>query len=229
MQYFGGKTKIAGTLAQIIASYRKPGQLYVEPFVGGGSVLAQVGVDPRIAYDSHAPLIAMWLALQGGWTPPTVVTEETYQKAKEGKLPAHLTAFIGFGCSFSGRYFQGFARNKRGENFAGQASRSLLRKLPLIRRASFHCADYRELSIISGALIYCDPPYSGTKDYAQGRFDSVEFWKWVRRMSFKNRVLVSEYSAPKDFREVWRYGTETNIRNSAGVLARVERLFTYEA
>ena len=57
----------------------------------------------------------MWQGLQSGWTPPDVITKEEYKYIREHKdeNPA-LTGFVGFGCSFGGKWFGGLARNKRG-------------------------------------------------------------------------------------------------------------------
>ena len=46
MHYRGGKTRLCKKISAVIESYREPGQLYVEPFVGGGSVFAEVD-NPR--------------------------------------------------------------------------------------------------------------------------------------------------------------------------------------
>ena len=60
-----------------------------------------------------------------------------------------------------------------------------------------------------GTVIYCDPPYEGTKRYASKRsqvplFDHGHFWDTVRGWELKGcEVFVSEYAAPDDFRAVY--------------------------
>ena len=40
MGYMGGKHRIAKDIVKILRTHRKLGQLYIEPFVGGGSVIS---------------------------------------------------------------------------------------------------------------------------------------------------------------------------------------------
>jgi site-specific DNA-adenine methylase len=63
----------------------------------------------------------------------------------------------------------------------------------------FKCRDYQEHSDISGAVIYCDPPYVKTEGFAAvgGDFDDKAFWEWCSRMAARgNTVLVSEATLP---------------------------------
>lgn len=50
MRYVGGKFRISKQLTDFLKSVRKPGQIYVEPFVGGASVIRLMD-DPRIGSD----------------------------------------------------------------------------------------------------------------------------------------------------------------------------------
>ena len=43
-----------------------------------------------------------------------------------------------------------------------------------------------------------ESPYENTTKYKMD-FNHSEFWDWVRRMSKRNIVIVSEYNAPSDF------------------------------
>ena len=107
MRYLGGKHRLAKHILPIILKNRKEGQYYVEPFLGAANTFCKVQ-DPKIGSDNNKYLIAMWMALQEGWEPPSEVPEELYiyvNNNKEENLP--LTAFVGFGCSFSGKFFGG--------------------------------------------------------------------------------------------------------------------------
>lgn len=133
MRYMGGKSRLAGPIAAYINAVRQPGQSYWEPFVGAGWVLARVrGSGPVYASDNNPYLIELWRALQRGWVPPERVTEAEHRKAREGYMTMALTAFIGFGCSFGGTWFGGYARDRQGRNYARQSSASLQRKLAAI-------------------------------------------------------------------------------------------------
>jgi DNA adenine methylase len=109
MQYLGGKSKIRKEVSSFLESIRKPNQVYLEPFVGGGWVLQEM-TGERIASDGNIALIAMYKALQDGWIPPNEVSEELYRtylvKSKTPDNSDPLTAFIGFGCSFGGGLVQ---------------------------------------------------------------------------------------------------------------------------
>ena len=136
-----------------------------------------------------------------------------------------IQAFIGFGCSFAGKYFGGYARGSTPKNFAAIAKRSLMSKRPGVLGATFKCADYREHNP-RGALIYCDPPYEGMSGYkAAGKFDHTAFWEQVRLWSSENDVYVSSYVAPSDFEAVLEIPTRTRIRGVGGCISRVERIF----
>jgi DNA adenine methylase len=224
MQYFGGKSKVATSITTFLESLRTD-RPFVEPFVGGASVISKMnGI--RSAFDKHPYLIAMYHALQDGWIPPDSITEGEYQQAKNGDLPDYLTGFIGFGCSFAGKWFGGYARNSRGDNYCRNSKTSLLRKMQTLQNVTFGMSDYRDLSP-RNSLVYCDPPYKGTTQYGLvGVFDSSAFWETVRRWSVHNVVVVSEYNAPSDFTSVWHYKTKTEIRNKDNERDdRVEKLF----
>jgi len=57
----------------------------------------------------------MFKSLQNGWIPPTIVTEEDYTNAKKNQdEEPHVAGFVGFACSFAGKYWGGYARDSKG-------------------------------------------------------------------------------------------------------------------
>ncbi len=172
MQYFGGKSRTAKVITTFLSSQLAPNQSYLEPFVGGAWILSALKPANAVASDLCLPLISLYKALQDGWQPPNVVTEDDYRSARQGLCEPHLQAFIGFGCSFSGKWFGGYARNQRGDNYAQAARNSLLKKMRELERVDFRHCDYRQHEPIA-TLIYCDPPYQGTTGY-----DAVEAFDW---------------------------------------------------
>lgn len=66
----------------------------------------------------------------------------------------------------------------------------------------FTSFDYRDYQYEEGDVVYCDPPYSGTKGYDGREFDNDTFWDWVRTRDYP--VYVSEYNAPADFTCIWQ-------------------------
>lgn len=46
-------------------------------------------------------------------------------------------------------------------------------------------------------------PYDGTTGYGNEKFNSDEFWKYMRHISNNHLVFVSEQNAPEDFISIW--------------------------
>jgi DNA adenine methylase len=228
MQYFGGKQRIAGRVSEFLSSQYDGCSYYFEPFIGGGSVCARMG-GKRFASDKNEYLVAMWRALQDGWLPPTSVSEEEYARVRaEPDKDKALTAFVGFGCSYSGKWFGGYARSDGERNYALNAYNSLMKQLPAMGDVRFEARDFRD-TYPRKSLVYCDPPYKGTTGYgAVGAFDTKRFWSVMREWSKHNKVYISEYAAPEDFECVLEIPTKLDIRNGAGEKEqRMERIFTW--
>ena len=229
MQYFGGKQRISKQIVEVLNEYRKGNQPLVEPFVGGCNIISKMSGE-RYCYDINEYLIEMYKAVQNGWTPPAIITEEEYDYIRNNKdEDKPLTGFVGIGCSYSGKWFGGYARNKTGRNYCLNAHNSILKQLNEIRDIKFDCKDYKELEF-DGCLIYCDPPYKDTTKYPIiGEFNTEEFWNVMRNWSKNNIVIISEYEAPYDFECIKEIHTKTDIRNSDGKReSRVERLFKFK-
>jgi len=216
MKYLGGKQRIGKHIAmELNKIVKKEGiEKYLEPFCGSLGVLKHMTHLKVEGNDYHSDLIEMWKEVQKGELKyPESVSEKEYNEAKELKSPSALKSYIGFGMSFGGRYFGAYAHKylgKKKEDFCKEMRNSLERIRPKISGVKFSNKDYRELNP-EGYLIYCDPPYKRTKypiKYRRGikeydEFNSEEFWEKVREWSKKNIVIVSETSAPTDFKEIW--------------------------
>lgn len=226
MRYLGGKSRIAKQIAAYLKSVRQPGQLYIEPFCGACWVLQEME-NPRQASDVVEDLILLWQALQTDWQPPTQVSEDEY-KALRGAAPSALRGFVGFGCSFGGKWFGGYARHYPVSNYAATSARSVNKQRKLLTGVNFCHQSYATLDPID-ALIYCDPPYADTTHYGAAKgFDSVVFWRVVRGWSQHNIVIVSEYKAPDDFECVLEIPTKLSLREANGCAPRTERLFRWK-
>jgi DNA adenine methylase len=134
-----------------------------------------------------------------------------------------MTALVGFGCSFSGKFFGGYARDNSKRNYASNAKKSLLCKLNTVKNFKFECADYRDL-YPTNALIYCDPPYAGVYRYGE-KFDNVEFWGIMKKWAKDNIVLVSEYNGIGKI--VLEIESKLDIRTT-GDSKRMEKVFRVE-
>jgi DNA adenine methylase len=229
MQYFGGKARIAKDLARIINLHlESPRWRYVEPFCGGLNVTQYIRPDrPRVACDFNSDLIDLYNEVQNGWTPPDFISEELYNSLKKQNYFTPEKAFAGFACSYSGKYFGGYARNNRGRNYAKDGKNSLLRKFKTLEGVEFRWINFLG-SVWRDFVIYCDPPYAGTTGYKTGAFDHAAFWQKCRELSEDNIIFISEYDAPEDFIEVWRKDVKLEIRDGDGKRKdRIEKLYTY--
>lgn len=231
----GSKSRHVKEILPIILSKRKsPNQAYVEPFVGGANVIEHVkGV--RIAGDAHPELIAMLKALQKGWIPPSHVSEDDYTLIKQfpRNYPIELVGFVGFGCSFSGKWWGGYARgnssNGKPRNYCNESKRNVLKQAPTLKGIKFYNLPYYELPLYPNSIIYCDPPYANTTKYKSGDFNHDKFWQWCRnKVAEGHLVYVSEYNAPKDFICVWEKKVNSSLTQNTGSKKAVEKLFTIE-
>lgn len=215
MQYFGGKFRIASDIAGFINKHID-NRDYVEPFCGACNVISMVLTNgKKFAFDINKYLIEMLESVRDGWVPPTKISEEEYRFFKENKeYNPSVTGFVGFACSFAGKWFGGYAKNLRGDNFAKNGSNSLVKQSNSLLDINFKQSDYKELSFYN-CFIYCDPPYKGTTKYSGCDFDYEEFVEWVKEQSINNIVIVSEYkcNVPKDAIIVWEKQSKKEIRN----------------
>lgn len=239
MQYMGGKYLISSEIANIINPFTWGGEQdkesvhrpFVSLFCGGCAIEAKVKADVKICNDLLPYLIAMWQGLQNGWIPPDAISKEEYQyiKAHKDEDPA-LTGFVGFGCSFGGKWFGGYAPDvKKGCHYPCAASkRAVLRDLTKLQNALFTCKDYRDVVIPENAVIYADPPYAGTTGYSTGAFDHMAFWDYMRYLAKQgHKVFISEEHAPVDFMCVWHKEKIRTLKKDDNVnMVRTERLWT---
>ena len=228
MKYMGSKSRHAKELLPIILKDRKPGQWYVEPFVGGANMIDKVDGN-RIGNDEHYFLIKLLKAMSefDYWVPPYKVTEQDYKEAKLSENEV-LKAYIGFCLSFGGKWFGGYRRDKVGKrDYSFEAYKNYMKQAPKLCGVVFKNCDYRDFGIPPNSIVYCDPPYEGKTKYATGGFDHVAFWQWCRdKVAEGHKVFVSEYTAPDDFRCVWEKETTANFDSSrASASRRTERLF----
>lgn len=237
MRYLGGKTRLAKEICAAILNDTDARDTYIEPFIGGGSVFAEMNQHFDIVRggDAQEDLALLWRGLiSGSFTPPEELTEDEWRDLRDS-LPSALRGFAGYGCSFGGRFFEGYARNKMGTNYAAQSARSLRKDLAKItpgKTAVFE-SDYRDWNPGRGDVVYCDPPYRHTKHYVSKRsglehFDHDEFWEVMREWRSRGvLVYVSEFSAPDDWEVVWEKKRKVGVGTESGAsyTEKVDKLF----
>lgn len=228
MQYNGGKAAVAKELANILAEFGKEGITYWEPFVGCANVISRPELSKfkRVGSDSCGCIIAYLKALQGGWLPPENVSEEEYHFWKNKKDEDDpMVAHVGFGCSFGGKFFGGYARSGD-RNYAKNAYNSAIKQTPFLSNIEFILSGYKEYSEFAG-LIYCDPPYAQTTKVGTGggQFDTEAFWQWTRGKAQKGSlVFVTEFDGPCFAEEIWKKQINDGLRRK-DESKMVERLF----
>lgn len=235
MRYFGGKQRISKPLSEFLNSQLKEGQPFVDLFCGSCNIISKISDDRlRIANDKHKYLIAMWNGLQKGYKLPSELSEEEYKYIQNNKdEDMILTGFVGFGCSYSGKWFGGYCRDNTKRNYCLNAKNSNLRLLNKINDVKFFNMDYKDVEIPIGSLVYCDIPYRNTTPYCKsevGEFNHDEFYKWVKDNHTNYDIYISEYkhNVPKDFQIVWELPSKKDIRNKDNIQEKTnEVLFKY--
>ncbi len=235
MQYQGGKSRIASKLAAVIRKWLPNVEEIYDPFCGGGAMslaFAKAGFRVR-ASDIHEDLILMWQAVMSGDTAVIAdVSEIEYQQLKSAFASARR-GFVGFGSSFGGTWWGGYARRKVSGGMPAkiqpyQEAQNFVKRL-IGLPITFTQRDYQ--SIPSLAAAYCDPPYRGTKPYpGQPPFDHNVFWNWVENR--RGPTFISEIEAPDTAQCIWQqdYKGQANNSDNASLVAyrtRTERLFYY--
>lgn len=226
----GSKARHAKHIIPVISEHRICGQLYVEPFVGGGNVFHLVD-NPKWGNDLNGDVVACLNAVGRGWVPPGDVSEAEYHRARfDPDVDAALRGFIGIGCSYAGKFFGGYARgcNTAGvpRNYARESRDNLMRQAKGLAGSKFTDLPYWEMDIPAGSVVYCDPPYRDATGY-YSEFDSDKFWEWCRGVTEHSVVLVSEYAAPPGWDCVWSSDRSyaSSLTADTGAKRGVERLF----
>ena len=202
MVYQGSKSRVAKDICPIIQKTIDESNCdtFVDAFVGGANLIQHIKCKNRIGYDINPYLIALLNNLDKIPNFEVPVSKEEYDicraewRSTQLIHPDWYIGAVGYIASFGGRFYDG-----------GYAK------------------DFFSLDC-ENAIIYCDPPYNGTKPYPYDNYDKDAFWNKVRELSEHNRVFISELSAPDDFKMVWH----KKIKNTVGLnnsLDQVEKLF----
>ena len=230
MLYMGGKGRIGKHIAKTILDYTDRRDHYYEICLGGGSSFAHLAqhFEHVHAGDVHEDLMLMWQAAAKGWIPPSSVSEEEYRNIRHTE-PSALRGFIGFGCSFGGKWWGGFARSKQNGNdyYAKHASKSVIEIGALMhsRSAELRIASFLDWAPESNAVVYADPPYRSTTAY-KNKFDSDCFWLTMTEWATRGvRVFVSEYAAPSNWKSIWSKDQRRKVSGGTGSMT-TEHLFT---
>jgi DNA adenine methylase len=234
MQYLGGKARLGAHIVSAIFTDLSVNivRLAVDLCSGAGGVTYRLAdrATRVIAVETHAGLVAMHKAIQGGWIPPEQVSLEEYRAQRQAPPNDPLSAFIEFGCSFAGKSWGGYARSngKRwGTSYAQGAKRALLKDT----RANIEHVCANALLWLPGDqlpdVVYADPPFEGTTGYRVGAVGGLAWWQKLQTLANLGiPSYLSEYvespPAGVEARLVWTAPTKEGLRS---VGARTERLW----
>jgi site-specific DNA-adenine methylase len=222
--YQGGKKRIGKKIYEVInlienSIYENKKIPYFEPFIGMAGVMKYFGKEKNrelYACDFNKDLICMWKALQKGWKPPKKCTKKKYEELKNSSEHSADRAFIGIVASWAGIFFSAYRLHyNKDKDFMGEGSRGLekikddIMNVKFLKSASYDTFDPEDM------VIYCDPPYlnNNLKTELFQNFNHDDFWETMRKWSENNLVIISESTAPKDFKKIWStksYSTNTS-------------------
>lgn len=237
MQYLGGKSRLARRIVAAIREDFKGEPSYVwDPFCGGLSMSVELcrvfGADKVTSSDFCKPLISLYSAVQSGWCPPRALSETQYRACRQLPDSDPLKAFAGFGCSFGGKWFGGYARiSKTGQDYVDIASRVVVQDCGQISNEIRHLSFLDVPPICSKGFIYCDPPYRGTQGYsAVAAFDHERFWSLVFAWAALGSVVyVSEFSAPPNVKELLSFERPRKLQRAGADPLVTEKLYVVRA
>ena len=216
--------------------------LFIDAFCGGANVISHIPYPHKIGVELNEYVCALWNHIKDHDVEdiPKAVSKDEYYSIKDdyvnntGKYPMWLIGYVGTCCSYGGAWWGGYANfnPKKNEDHIGEAYRGLLkqvREFKYLETTQFINLSYDKIPLDdNNVIIYCDPPYEGTKGY-QHKFDSDKFWQWAREASGNGiTVLVSEYKAPNDFKCIWSSVKSDGMAQTGGKMQerKVEKLFT---
>lgn len=102
-------------------------------------------------------------------------------------------------------------------------------EFPINLPIEFRNIDFRAAAEDAGEgdVIYADPPYAGKAGYGVD-FNNAEFWAWCRQPR-RALLIISEYSAPSDFVEIWAKKVTCAMSQNGEVSRPIERLFVHKS
>lgn len=242
----GSKSRIAKYIVPIIQQCIDDNNIeyYIEPFMGGANVIDKIICKNKSGSDKNEYLIALLDHVARGGKLLSNVSRELYNDVRTAynshsdAFDKVITANVGFLASYNGRWFDGgyaqsgYEKTKHGERYRDyyqESKRNLEAQAKNLVGINFSCHDYRELPMATtlNNMVYCDPPYANTKQYANSQnFDFDEFWETMRQWSKSNYVLISGMYAPDDFVCIWQKPVSRSIRPTDKSIA-VEKIFTH--
>jgi len=192
---------------QIVELFPNDYRCYYEPFVGGGSILFQLGFSKAICGDICVPLINLWKLIQKApwdlldnyrvlWhrlqTEGHPVYYEVRERFNHTQDPSDLF-FLSRTCvnglirfNQRGEFNNSLHHTRKGID-PDRLEKVLVLWLPRIQNVEFIADDYEYTlsTAASGDFTYLDPPYFHTKGRYNGRIDYERFFKVLEALTRK--------------------------------------------
>lgn len=246
LRWAGGKSKMLKILDDF---FPKDIEKYLEPFIGGGSVLLYIiqKYSPQVAYanDIDDLLINYYNNVKNN--PQEVINEclelknnynnETFAekfKTLDRKYASHFftsnkTSFSGLNNNYSSQAFD--------RNFTLNSINKIKDVSEVIQNVNFVNDNFLKLEEtignIEGYFIYLDPPYFGNKEKGlygdKGKlhkeFNHEELFEWVQKHSNNNKIMLSYDDSPyirelyKDY-NIYSFNFVYSMTNTGGNLCK---------
>jgi len=241
----GSKSRIAKFIVPILQKYIDDNDIdtYIEPFVGGANIIDKIKCKHKCGSDENKYLIALLKRVRDKNFLLDNVPRELYNDVRSNKdnnkYEDWFVGNVGFLASYNGRWFDGgyaqsgYEKTKTGKRFRDyyqEAKNNILKQANDLQNILFLNEDYRYYhNKCNKYLIYCDPPYKDTKQYANATaFDYEEFWNVMRKWSENNIVIISEQNAPNDFIAIWEQEVSRSIKATEKSKS-IEKLFVHKS
>lgn len=243
----GSKNRIAKYIVPIIQKCIDDNNIteYYEPFVGGANIIDKINCLHRIGNDLNSYLIALLSYVRDEGKLLDSVSKSLYDEARTAYNSKDTSNFedwkmgnIGFLASYNGRFFDGgyansgYEKTKNGiryRDYYNESKNNILNQAKNLKGITFLSDDYETaIQNPTNNVIYCDPPYNNTKQYANATsFDFDRFWKVVSDWSENNFVFVSEEQVPTDWVSIWNLPISRTM-NVTNKFKATENLFIYK-
>ena len=238
MKYIGSKRRLKKFILPILQETIESNGVsyYIEPFGGGANVIDDIRCEHRLYYDNHPELVALMKHVQQTTEDlPLTISKEEYYSVRQSPqdYPEWYVGLVGFCASFGAGWWNGFAHPchdsknpKKIRDYSNESIRNLIKQAPKLKDIEFACADFRDIEIPDNAVVYCDPPYKGTRKYkGVSDFPYDEYYDWCRENGKRAKFFMSEAYMPDDFSIVWEKEVRQQLDKSNRKY-RPERLYT---
>lgn len=202
IKWSGSKRSVAPELSRFIVKQKR----YIEPFIGGGSMLPFRQISNAVASDIIPELIGLWSQIKKN---PELVADEYNKRWNRLQNEGHNVfyelrdnfnktknefdfLFLTRTCvngliryNNNGEFNNSMHKNRPGIN-PKRLKEIILRWSYFIKDVEFRNCDYRETlsDANSDDFIFLDPPYGGTKDrYTKTEFDLEQFYSELERLN----------------------------------------------